>query len=344
MSELDSNINISEVLQIIKFSGDSLKFVIKGAKQVKDKLSLKNMQIKLFLHYHSKAISGSKKLNGMSLHSLEKITGGNYSIINLPTEDKDSLAKFFKTLKKSKIAYAVLPDLMPNNGFSQIAVDPSQAYKLQAILEVYNFDTGEREKEPVPEEKRGKEMSMEEYWETGNDEEKEKIINSAVGQAEKENDEELKKNPEVTQDRTKNTKQDIEKVLKFEKLKERHQSRDYFPVTIDKKMVVAETEKAYVTRVPYSYDKESGNFLLMTVSKEESLKTNHGETILTHMRKDGQTFVCDRDRTNGKLVKNQELYRKHYSEYATDFSRKSVKNQINVKKNVKIHSPKNLNK
>lgn len=154
----------------------------------------------------------------------------------------------------------------------------------------------------------------------------------------------LKKNPEIELQKTQETKEDVEKMLKLEKLKERHQSRDYFPVTIDKRMIVAENEKAYVTRVPRSYDKDTGNFLLMTVNKDNALKTNNGQTILTHMRKDGQTYICDQSKTNGRMVKNQELYRDHYSEYNTDFDRKKSRT-YSKNQNVKpIRMPKNLKK
>ena len=375
MSDLDANININEVLQIIRFGGDATKstlnFALKGSKKAvkgigktASVLKVKNMQIKLFMHYHSKAMSGSGKLKGMSLHSLEKLTGGNYSIINLPTEDKEVLNTFFKTLKKGKIAYSVLPDLVPNNGFSQIAVDPSQAHRLEAILDVFDFEEGKTAKESVEEENKGKEISLEEYWNTGNQEEKDKIVSSAIEQAEKESSskdnkgkvisleeykkdngkETLKKNPKVELQQTQETKKDVEKMLKLEKLKERHHSRDYYPVTIDKKMIVAENENAYVTRVPRSYDSDSGNFLLMTVDKNNAIKTNNGETILTHIRKDGQTYICDRSRENGKMVKNRELYRRHYSEYGTDFDKKKVKVYSKNKNATQIHLPKNLKK
>ena len=375
MSELDGNININEVLQIVRFGGEGIQFALKGAgKALKvagkatSALKVKNMQIRLFLHYHSKSMSRSGKLKGLSLHMLEKLTGGDYSVVNLPTEDKESLSKFFKTLKKAKIPYSVLPDLVPGNGFSQIAIDPSRAHRLEAILDVYDFEQDKMLKEPVSEEQRGQVIPIEDYWNEGNPEEKEKITQSAIEQAEKEavtegkkgkvvsieeyrnkNNIEIKKNPEITPKEMKETKEDIQRMMKLEKLKERHQSRDYFPVTIDQRMIVAENEKAYVTRVPQSYDQESGNFLLMTVNKDNALKTNNGQTILTHMRKDGQTYICDRNNENGMMMKNQQLYREHYSEYSTDFDLKKKKVYARTK-NIKnqnaktIHMPRNIKK
>jgi hypothetical protein len=352
MGDLDTNVNINDVLQIIRFGGEGLNFALKGtvktlkgAKKLISFSRVKYMRIKLLLHYHSKAISG-EKLKGMSLHSLDKLTGGNYKVINIPTENKESLGEFFKILKKIKVAYSVLPDLVPNDGYTQIAIDPSQAEKVDAISEVFDFEKGKKLKEPVPEEKRAKEMPLEEYWENGTQKEKDKITQSAIKQAEKENDDLLKKNPELAKSKTQSTQLDVQRMLKMEKIKERHQSRDYFPVTIDKRMVVAETEKAYVTRVPHSFEKDTGNFLLMTVDKDKALKTNNGRTILTHMRKDGQTFVCDSSKSNGRMVKNQELYQKHYSKYSTEFDKKKTKvHSQNKGKEVKnIHMPKNLKK
>ena len=193
MSELDGNININEVLQIVRFGGEGIQFALKGAGKIlkvagkaTSALKVKNMQIRLFLHYNSKSMSRSGKLKGLSLHMLEKLTGGDYSVVNLPTEDKESLSKFFKTLKKAKIPHSVLPDLVPGNGFSQIAVDPSRAHRLEAILDVYDFEQDKMLKESVPEEQRGQVIPIEEYWNEGNPEEKEKITQSAIEQAEKE--------------------------------------------------------------------------------------------------------------------------------------------------------------
>lgn len=207
MSELDGNVNINDVLQVVRFGGESLNFAIKGvkgigkgikntgklAKKGYNKTSLKIMQTKLFFHYHSKAISGNGELKkGMSLHSMEKLTGGDYSIVNLPTEDDKILAKFFSNLKKAKIAYAVMPDLIPNNGFSQIAIDPTTAHRLESIMDVFDFKNGKTVKESVPEEEKGKIIPFEEYWDEGNPEEKEKIIQSAVAEAEREQREKTK--------------------------------------------------------------------------------------------------------------------------------------------------------
>ena len=359
MSELDGNVNINDVLQIIRFGGDGMKFMLKGtaktakaggrlAKHGYTGAKYLRMQHQLKLHYGADVIMKNGELyGGLSLKRMEKLTGGNYGIINIPTENKQELAKFFKVLQKAKIPFSVLPDLIPNNGETQLAIDPARAHKLESILNSYNFSTGKIEKKPVPEESRGREMDIEEYWNSGNKEEKEKLEKAAVEQAEKEvgnqyRDSPMENPPTNQKSHMETSKRDMEKIIKFEKIREKHMNPNYIPFTIDKKMVVAETEKAYVTKVPKSFDRDSGGFMMMTIDKNNSVETNNGKTILTHLNKGGQTYICDSKRKDGRMVNNQELYRRHYSKYHTDFDRNLTK--AKKEKKVKIYTPKKQTK
>lgn len=348
MSEMDGNVNINDILQVIRFSGDGLKAVIKGSKWAWDKKSLLVMKGRLAMHYHSKALSRKGELRkGISLHRLEKLTGGNYGVLNIPTENETELAKFLNVLRKQKIAYSLLPDLIPDNGYTQIAFDPAQQTKLDAITEVYSFEDEIMTDESTPESEKAKVIDFEEYWEEGNSEEKEKIVSTAIDEAKKEQTEELKKNPEAVKKLSENTKKELKNLTKFEKMQMRHRSRDYYPVTIDEKMIVAETEKAYVTKVPGSYNKNTNGYSLLIVKKDDAIATNGGHTILTHFKKDGETCLYDKNRQEVKKMSNMDLYDEHYRKFNTEFDRKKGFAKGNKKimgKTATLHSNKNLKK
>lgn len=335
MSELDGNININDVLQIIRFGGDGLKFALKGVKTtgkgivwLNNQRKMKTMKARLFLHYHSKAMSGSGKLKGMSLHSLEKLTGGDYGIVNIPTEKKEELAKFFKVLKKAKIAYSVLPDLIPGNDCSQIAIDISNAQRINTIFDTYDFGDGEViEGDDIKVENKASWSSLEEYWDEGNKAEKEKVMDVAIKEAEKEQEQQksIKDNPSKARKGMKGDEleKNVEKVISIEKIREQHNSREYYPVTIDKKMIVAETDEAYITRIPGSYNYKYNDFSMLTVQKKDAIMTNDNQTILTHIKKDGDSYIRSYKNSKSVKISNRELYREHYSRFTTDFDRNS---------------------
>ena len=103
---MDNEANISDVIQLLRFSGEALSFGIKAIggtgkalKKGKDLGSLAVMQGKLAI-YHTKSATETK-YNLLSLKTMQKITGGNYGVVDIPTEDPKKLAKFFNAMKKS---------------------------------------------------------------------------------------------------------------------------------------------------------------------------------------------------------------------------------------------------
>ena len=60
----------------------------------------------------------------MKLSDLEKMTGGRYTILNIPLEDEKELIAFYDRLKKLKVSFSELPDLNLGDGYTQIAYNP----------------------------------------------------------------------------------------------------------------------------------------------------------------------------------------------------------------------------
>lgn len=92
---MDNEANISDVIQLLRFSGEALSFGIKAiggtGKALKRKGSWKSCSDagKLAI-YHTKSATETK-YNLLSLKTMQKITGGNYGVVDIPTEDPKSL-------------------------------------------------------------------------------------------------------------------------------------------------------------------------------------------------------------------------------------------------------------
>lgn len=322
---MDNEANISDVIQLLRFSGEALSFGIKAIggtgkalKKGKDLGSLAVMQGKLAV-YHTKAATETK-YNLLSLKTMQKITGGNYGVVDIPTEDPKKLAKFFNAMKKMKIQGALLPDLVPNNGYSQIAINPQQAQRLEALIRMYDFSKD-----------KAKIISFSDYWNEGNPEEKKQIVAEATENLEKER----KDNPQKKTEMSRESKEELKNAMKIEEFRQKSLDKDnFYQVTIDKKMIVRESEEAYLTRVPKSFDKETNSSMMMAVKKSDSLMVNNGNTIITFIPKEGQTCVARNGKggkVDKKMIQNRELYGKHYCKYDTDLNKKAG-NQKNKQK------------
>ncbi|SKA72745.1 hypothetical protein SAMN02745111_02410, partial [Eubacterium uniforme] len=80
----DINADLSEVIQVLRFSGEALKDVallIKGAGELAGKTisksALKALQIRMKLHFWDLSLPGiNRPYNSVSIGTMEKITGG----------------------------------------------------------------------------------------------------------------------------------------------------------------------------------------------------------------------------------------------------------------------------
>ena len=86
--------------------GKAIRFSTKGAAKGVQIAQVKALQHRMKLHYASEGTH-----NTMKLSDLEKMTGGRYTILNIPLEGEKELLPFYDRLKKMKVAFAELPDL-----------------------------------------------------------------------------------------------------------------------------------------------------------------------------------------------------------------------------------------
>lgn len=106
--------------------GTSLAIFSKGAAKGVQIAQVKVLQYPENAHYASEGTH-----NTMKLSDLEKLTGGRYTILNIPLEDEKELIPFYDRLKKMKVAFAELPDLNLGDGYTQIAYNPGKCRKCE---------------------------------------------------------------------------------------------------------------------------------------------------------------------------------------------------------------------
>ena len=130
---------LSNLVQILQLQGKGLSFLFKGirmsAKGVKkgvDLAKVKHMQTLMKIHYANLGTT-----DGTAYENIVKITGGNYGIYNIPTEDEGKIKEFFDSLKKVKVPFAKMDDINIGDDMIQIAYDPQAKDRLMAVINAY---------------------------------------------------------------------------------------------------------------------------------------------------------------------------------------------------------------
>lgn len=141
--ELQSMVQIIELYgRGLGALGRAIRFSAKGAAKGVDVAKVKTMQCKMKLHYAS---TGNRKT--MKLSELEKLTGGQYNILNIPLENDKELLGFYDRLKKMRVSFAELPDLQLGDGYTQIAYNPMDAENVKMVVQYYRKHLSEMPKD-----------------------------------------------------------------------------------------------------------------------------------------------------------------------------------------------------
>ena len=102
--------------------GKAIRFSAKAATKGVEIAKVKSMQHRMKLYYASTGTHETMKLS-----ALEKLTGNQYNILNIPLENEKELTAFYDRLKKMHVSFAELPDLQMGDGYTQIAYNPMDA-------------------------------------------------------------------------------------------------------------------------------------------------------------------------------------------------------------------------
>lgn len=228
--------------------GRGIRFTARAAKSGIDFANVKVMQAKIRMHYAS---TGTH--NTMRLSDLEKITGAQYNILNIPLEDEKKLTEFYDQLKKMRVSFAELPDLMPGDGYTQIAYNPMDAEKVKFVVEQYRKQLRE---EP-------KDIGVEDYIKSGGEQGEELLKELAdKGYKEEMYREHLEHVQEIVAD------------------------RDYIPISVNLgSLLVSEDQEKYVIKMPRG---RTGAALehAMYIDKKDVILMDDGQTLITAVKAD----------------------------------------------------------
>ena len=280
---------IQTMVQVLELTGRGLSGLMKGirlsAKGVlkgADLVDLKRMQLKMKLHYASDGTH-----NTMRVKDLEKLTGGQYDILNIPFEDEKSLIGFYDRLKKLNVSFAELPDLNMGDGYTQIAYNPQDADRVKAVVEYY------KDKLEVD----AAEISLEQYEKMG-DEKAQQVLNELA---------------------EKGYQQEKQMSL-LQTIRERNKDDRYVPISIDVGTLLKREEKdSYLCYVPGTQHKQT-----MTVKKEDCLLFDDRKVIYTHLRKEdpaAKNIKGNYNKVVAKYKKMSERARMDDTEILPDFTK-----------------------
>lgn len=257
-----------------------IRLSARGAKKGIEFSELKRMQIKMKLHYASQ---GNHQT--MKIRDLEKLTGGQYDILNIPFEDEKNLIDFYDRLKKIKVSFAELPDLCLGDGYTQIAYNPQEAEKVKLVVEYFK-DKMEIE---------AAEISLEQYEKMGEEKGKQLLDDLAA----------------------KGYNQEMHMDL-LQRIRDRNASPEYIPISINlESLLISEKKDRYLLYVPGTHRKQT-----MEVKKIDTVLLDDGQNIYTHIKKGSEYekyFSNKYDNVSKKRIELTNRIRLDQTECLPDF-------------------------
>lgn len=232
--------------------GKAIRFSAKGAAKGVQIAQVKAMQHRMKLHYASEGTH-----NTMKLSDLEKMTGGRYTILNIPLEGEKELIPFYDRLKKMKVTFAELPDLNLGDGYTQIAYNPEQVESVRMVIEYYKKKFREE----------AKEIDLDEYMGMASPGGLEYLDElAAKGYEGRMHEEQL------------------------EELQQRIQDKEYLPISINVESLLLREEKdAYLFRIPRGRLGENLSSAIR-IKKSDCILLDEGQTVITCLKREGDIW------------------------------------------------------
>lgn len=271
--ELQSMVQIIELYgRGLGALGRAIRFSAKGAAKGVDVAKVKTMQYKMKLHYAS---TGTHKT--MKLSDLEKLTGGQYNILNIPLENEKELLGFYDRLKKMHVSFAELPDLQLGDGYTQIAYNPMDAENVKMVVQYYRKRLSETPKD----------ISVDQYMDMAGKDGQELLDElAAKGYTEGMHIEQLSE------------------------IQERVQDDNYIPISLNmESLLLQENKDSYVLKIP----KSRLNAVLehaIVVPKKDCLLLDREQTLVTYLDRQGKTNLYHMD-AHGHVLEENPLNMKN---------------------------------
>lgn len=271
--ELQSMIQIIELYgRGLGALGRAIRFSAKGAAKGVDVAKVKTMQCKMKLHYAS---TGNRKT--MKLSDLEKLTGGQYNILNIPLENEKGLLGFYDRLKKMRVSFAELPDLQLGDGYTQIAYNPMDAENVKMVVQYYRKHLSEMPKD----------ISVDRYMDMAGKDGQE-LLNEL---AEKGYTEGMH-------------------IEQLSEIQERIRDDDYIPISLNMEtLLLKENKDSFVFKIPKGRLNAALEHAII-VPKKDCLILDRGQTLVTYLDRQGRTKLYHMD-VHGHMVEENSLNMKN---------------------------------
>lgn len=228
--------------------GRALRFSARGASKGVQIAQVKALQHRMKLHYASEGTHDT-----MKLADLEKLTGGRYTILNIPLEDEKELIPFCDRLKKMKVAFAELPDLNLGDGYTQIAYNPENVENVRMVIDYYKRKFREE----------AKEIDLDEYMGMASDGGIEYLDELATKGYE-----------------------GMMHVEQLEEIQQKINDKEYLPISINiESLLLREEKDAYIFRVPKGRAREMPSSAIR-IKKEDCILLDEGQTVITCLKRD----------------------------------------------------------
>ena len=305
---------IADAVQIIRVTYDGIEIAMKMGSA-----SIHSMQKALDLIVgmleHEKEM-GKTNLKGL----LAK--GGDIQVLSFADED---LKKFRKLAKKYGILYSEMPDADRNDGLTEVMFHSEAAPRIRMMSQklqdgrVFNMDeylkSGNEEKleqllKYLENEKNGKSPRKLHADETIRADEAEKVIGqlAKIGVLDRADD---AGNYRVIMEREAFDR----RLSRYQELSSRmrqiatSKNTSLLDITITKKLVAQENDRAVKTRVPGMYGQNEG---YLWINRADIMEIHNGKTLLTYLDKNKEYKIYSADNRVIRTIKGEELYSGHY--------------------------------
>lgn len=271
--ELQSMVQIIELYgRGLGALGRAIRFSAKGAAKGVDVAKVKTMQCKMKLHYAS---TGNRKT--MKLSDLEKLTGGQYNILNIPLEDEKGLLGFYDRLKKMRVSFAELPDLQLGDGYTQIAYNPMDAENVKMVVQYYRKYLSE-----MPED-----ISVEQYMDMAGKDGQE-LLNELAEKGYKEG----------------------MHIEQLSEIQERIRDDNYIPISLNMEtLLLKENKDSFVFKIPKGRLNAALEHAII-IPKKDCLIIDRGQTLVTYLDRQGRMKLYHMD-AHGHMVEKNPLNMKN---------------------------------
>lgn len=261
-------------------------------------------------HLTAEMSAGGEK----NLESIRVFTEGNYTILNMPFEKTEELAEMMSDFNTMKVNYAVLPDLLVGDGYTQVAVPNADRSQVEQWFNMWKdraISNGEMPKEMFA-------MDAGSYMNTAAMSADEYIQNADAEY--KEVQEEFEKESKQVPVEAGPGKENSEEFMRYA------QDDRYQKISINEETLVLDQkadrfayqkEGLFASRVPGTYGKNEKTLLIPI---EQLFVADAGKTYVAFLEKGGSSAVIDRSIGKTVSIPNEKLYSENYANVSRGFN------------------------